>query len=282
MICPYCRQNSQTTDVCASCRRPLTAAPPSPPLPPPLPRVPAQTAQPTQAMPPAYSQPTQRLPPGAQPTVIMPPPAPATQQRVSLTGEVIDVPIAPPPPQPGQPGGYSGPGYYAEPRRVIVDDSPPPGECWEKFLAFGFPILALAMLITRLAPNAVLWVALGALLLLSLAMSGTRAIPSYDNSVTECGIGLALAFFFGPLIAAIGLIVVGVIRQEANSAVISLLLLPVFLQIVLGFVLRSNPQAGAGSFVMLFGLFNVLGVFAVLVAYAGWMIGNLFRPVGEY
>ena len=275
MICPYCRQNTPTTDVCASCRRPLTVAPP------PMPPLPAQT---TQTMPPAYQQATQRLPPGAQSTVVMPPPAPQTQQRVSLTGEVIEVSVAPPvaAPRPGQPSGYSGPGYYPETRRAIVDDGLTAGERWEKFLAFGFPILALAMLVTHLAPGAVLWVALGALLLLSVTMSGTCAIPSYDDSVFECGIGLALAFFFGPLIAAIALIVMGLIRQEANSAVISLLLLPVFLQVALGFVLRSNPDAGMGSYVMLFGLFNLLGVFAVIVAYAGWMVGNLFRPVGEF
>ncbi len=292
MICPHCRQNSQTAGVCSSCRQPLPVAPPVPTMPPPPPMPQTQQmrqmppGQPTQTMPPAYQQATQRLPPGAQPTVAMPPPAPLTQQRVSLTGEVIEVAVAPPASgpalHPGSPSGYGGAGYYPETIRAVVNDGPTPGERWEKFLAFGFPILAAAMLVTHFAPNAVLWVALGSLLLISIAMSGTRAIPSYDDSVAECGVGLALALFFGPLIAGIALIVWGLVKQEANSAVISLLLLPVFIQIVLGFVLRSNPDAGLSSYLALFGLFNIFGMFAVLVGYAGWMIGNFFRPVGEF
>lgn len=151
MICPYCRQNSATDSVCSQCRRPTTTA------------APPYGQQPTQTMP-------SQTPVSGQPTQVMPP---QTQQRVSLTGEVMDIPIAPPPtqtPYPGQPGGYQGsaPSLAAQ-REMFYAEGPDSGELWEKFFAFGFPILAAGMLTAHLIPGSFLWVTLTGLALTGLS-----------------------------------------------------------------------------------------------------------------
>ena len=179
MICPHCRQNSATDGVCSQCRRPFSAtAPGTVPMTQPAPPY----GQPTQAMsPPAplnappYGQPPQAAPPsapyGSQPTMQMPPPA--TQQRVSLTGEVMDVPVAPPPtqaPYAGQPGGYQSTlPSLATQREMFYAEGPDAGELWEKFFAFGFPILAAGMLTAHLIPGSFLWVTLAGLALAGIA-----------------------------------------------------------------------------------------------------------------
>ena len=147
MICPYCRQNSVTDNICSQCRRPMNA-PGSVPM--------TQTAPST-----PYGQPP------------MAPPAPQTQQRVSLTGEVMDIPAAPPPmqaPYAGQPGDYqSATPSLATQREMFYAEGPDSGELWEKFLAFGFPILAAGMLTAHLLPGSFLWVTLTGLALAGIA-----------------------------------------------------------------------------------------------------------------
>ena len=325
MICPVCRVDSTTTDVCSFCRHPFetpqNAAPqPTVAMPPVIPTMPMQAApQPTQGLPPHPAVQTVGLPPMqmtpgsvAVPTMGMPPqyqnaPAPAnylqptqamapqvpvaprTEQRVSLTGEVIEVAVAPPPTtvhtpmQHGQPLGANLGSHIQryEPVREIPSVVEEPGVCWEKFLAIGLPILALSMLAVHLYPGMAAWIGLADLILLSTAMSGTCAIPSYDDSIADVGLALALCFLFGPLIAGIALFITGLVRQEPAVAVLSLISLVFFVRLTLGAVLASSPDANVGAFAMFFGLFNLLAMVAFVITLGGWMFGNIFRPVGE-
>ena len=181
MICPSCRQNSATENVCSQCRRPMNSpgtVPMNPPAPP-------YGQQPTQAMSPQpmalapYSQQTQALRPQSMPPSPyggqQAPPQAATQQRVSLTGEVMEVPVAPPPPMQtpyhGQTGGYQAslPSLAAQ-REMFYAEGPEPGELWEKFLAFAFPILAVVMLTAHYVPGSTLWATL-----VGLALGGIAA-----------------------------------------------------------------------------------------------------------
>ena len=330
MVCPVCRVDSTTTDVCSFCRHPFetpqnNAAQPTAAMPPAIPTLPVQAAPQTmQGLPPhpappiglppmqmtpgSPAVPTMGLPPQyanapapanyLQPTQAMAPQAPTpprTEQRVSLTGEVIEVSVAPPPTtvhspmQHGQPLGANLGSHIQryEPVREIPSVVEEPGVCWEKFLAIGLPILALSMLGVHLYPGMAAWIGLADLILLSTAMSGTCAIPSYDDNMMDIGMALALCFFFGPVIAGVALLVVGLIRQEAAAAVLSLISLICFLRLTLGSVLVTSPDMNAGSFFTFHALFNPFGflnlfAFSLLVfALGAWMLGNLFRPIGE-
>jgi hypothetical protein len=319
MQCPICGLVSQTPDLCSWCKKPLPApasaqpqaSPPPTVVMPPHPNA-VMPPSPTMSMPP---QPTVGMAPHQQPTMAMPPQpnmgtapspyasAPAVppggmQQRMSLTGEVMEVPVAPPPVAPGMqptqsmaPGGMRSP-HYGPPGTLpaaaystayigqqVRQDQAPPGEQWEKYLAIAFPLLALSMFLVHRAPHLYLWIAMADLFFMGLAMGATRTIPAYEDSFADCTIVLVLCFLFGPLLALIVYGIVGLVKQEFNTAVLSLLALTLGVPYVLNLAFISSATQ-ASQFV-LFGLFSLMWFVAVVVAFAGWILSSFFRPIGE-
>src|SRR6184192_4411641 len=95
MYCKYCGMDSRDTRVCEWCKKPLAAGSAAP------------TAQPLSGQP-LGGQPQPMGIDLTQPVAVpldltqpVPPPTPGTQVRVSLTGEVMEVPQPAPRPMPG-------------------------------------------------------------------------------------------------------------------------------------------------------------------------------------
>jgi hypothetical protein len=153
------------------------------------------------------------------------------------------------------------------------------GEKEEKFFAIGMPLLALSMLLVHLFPSYYLWIAFTDVFVLALAMGATAVIPSYDDAFADVTIVLVVSFLFGPLLALIGYVIVGLIKQELNPAAPSLLGLTIGIPYALMPAFMSS--ATEISHFLLFGLFNFMGFFAVVVAFGGWIISSFFRPMGE-
>ena len=138
------------------------------------------------------------------------------------------------------------------------------------------PILALSMLLLHFVPSLFLWVALIDLFLVGLLMGASTAIPSYDDAFSDCAIVLVVCLFFGPVLAMIVYVIIGLVRQEFNPAMNGLLGGHVIVRSALSFAFMSNP--GAPAMFATFGLFSLMSFFTVLVTFGGWILSSLFRP----
>ncbi len=271
--CPMCGKQSRRADMCEWCFRPIAQAGQRPSGP-----------QPTVPLPPGM-QPTTQLPNGAQPTMQMPPP-PATTRRVSLTGEVVEgPPPAPPMPTQALPGGpYAGTplparAYSPEAMAMVLDESPPTGERWEKALAACLSLIALSMLLVHFAPGAILGVAYADMFLLMFALGVTRAIPFFEEAMLDCGIMLGASVFFGPIAALVVYLIVCAVKQECNGAIVTLLIVSIIVPQILAIPLYSSADS-LNPFLLL-GLFSWLSFLAVFAGFLGWLCASFFRPLNE-
>ncbi|HZO88881.1 MAG TPA: hypothetical protein VFB38_11135 [Chthonomonadaceae bacterium] len=115
--------------------------------------------------------------------------------------------------------------------------------------------------------------------MISLMMGGTGAMPAYEDAIADCSVTLLVTFFFGPLIGLVVYTIVGMIRQECNSALLTLLGLTIALPRFLGIAFASSADT-FGLFA-LYGLFTFVSFFAVCVSFAGWFLSSFFRPINE-
>ena len=279
MLCRACGMESRTPNVCEWCRKPLQG-----------------TGSGGQGL----GQPPDQ--PAAQPI--------ARIQRVSLSGEVIEVPSAAEPTLPGgagmavgtdlnattviAPGGTyagapyaamnaAGASYQTMAPQMLRDQAGMPeistGEKWEKFLAIAAPILLLSAWLVHSLPQFVSWIGLIDLFILSLAMGATGAVPSYDESYFDVTVMLVVTFLFGPIIALVVYLITAAIKQECNTAVVGLLVLQIL--VFQGLVLAFASNTGAIKQVGALMLFGVMQFFAVFVGFLGWLLSSFFRPIGE-
>jgi len=204
--------------------------------------------------------------------------------RTSLTGEVIVEVV---PPHKDTPNSYTGTvgalpiSVTAElltDQRLYTDDTAISTRI-EKFLALFLPVLVLSFLIIHFAPKLFLWVSIADLFLAGLMLSSARVIPSFDDAYTDVGISLAVALFFGPLIALIAFVVIGLVKQEMNGAVITLLLTFFVVRYLTAFVFQSVTDVGMR--LSMFVAFAVTNTLALLLTFAGWICGSFFRPLDE-
>ena len=284
MLCRACgmQNNDPSSKVCQWCKKPLSASPPEVTIPFPPPGMAGATTP------------------------------PQTIQRTSLTGEVVEVPL---PYQPGSPMSPAAPGLppTIDPNRTVPIPGPSrPGasyasmhaagasynamapqmlrdqeryqevsllEKWELFLAIACPALLLSCWLVHSNPASILWVSFVDLFGLSLALGGSGAVPSYSDAYFDVAIMLVVTFLFGPIIALAVYLIVALIKQECNTAVVGLLALQIvlFQGLSLAFVSSGGAMKQIGS-LMMFGLMNG---FAVFVAFLGWLLSSFFRPVGE-
>lgn len=286
MLCLSCGRDSRNPQYCEWCRKPMTAnvsPPPNTPqqqyYPPQQPLMPGQ--MPPHA--PQYPQYPQ------QPMAGQTPPQPASQpvRRVSLTGEVYEEMSAPPPAapmHPQQPGNYAPPlpaGAYS-PQSFLHDntaDLPSWGERFEKFLAMGLPALILCVLIVRYVPTSFNWTILLASLLVTMALSGAGVIPGLGEEGRECMLLIVVSFLLGPLIALAVYGILCLLRQEGSGGVAAILGIPVLVMQLLGQTFRNSADVGA--MIVVFSLFGIFPFLAVCAAFVGWLVGSMFRPIGE-
>ena len=261
MLCRSCGKESRNPQFCEWCRQPINAnvSPPNAPqYPPPM-------------------QPGQATQPNAAPT----------NRRVSLTGEVYeDLPAPTPPPteygsragnySPAMPAGAYTPQAFSN---IDYDDLPSWGERFEKFLAMGLPTLLGCVLIVRYAPASFLWVVLAASLLLTLMLSSTGVIASLGEEGREAAIIILVAFLLGPLIALAVYGILCLLRQEGSLGVAATLAVPIVVSFLLGFIFRNSADTGA--FLAAISLFSIMAFLPVCAAFIGWLIGGMFRPIGE-
>lgn len=238
-----------------------------------------------------------------QPTIAMPAPygglAVAGTIRTTLTGEVI---VDAPPaltgapvgvgPQTGPPISGSAPASAVMPGLPLNAYSPKaieevmraanavsPGERWEQFLAIGMPLLALSLLTVHLAPASFVWITLADVFLLGLAMGATGAIPSYDDAFADCTTMLIVCLLLGPVIAGVVYLVVCLVKQEFNTAILALLAMNVVVRLLLAVAFASSVDTVQMFLVV--GFFNVVGFVAALLSFGGWILSSFLRPVGE-
>lgn len=235
-------------------------------------------------------------------------------QRTTLTGEIIEVETtAPQTAPPGSPGMFGANGLPNAPYQpsTTSHQSPivspytamnvagvpysalapsmlreqggmshvPTAEKWELFLAIAAPILLLSAWIVHVAPHLIMWVGFIDLFVLSLAMGGTGAVPSYDDSYLDVGVMLVVTFMFGPILALAAYLILSMARQECNTAIVGLLILQivVFQGMTLAFASNTQAYKNAGFF-MMFGIMQFVSIF---VAFLGWLLSSFLRPVGE-
>ena len=257
MLCRSCGKESRNPQWCEWCRQPMNAAAPPPNAPQyPVPPQPGQTAP--------------------------------SGKRVSLTGEVYDdlpaVPPAPPPMYASRTGDYapSLPSGAYTPQAFMnmdSDDLPTFGERFEKFLAMGLPVLAVCVLIVRYVPTSFLLVVLAACLILTLMLSGTGIVPQLGEEGRECVIILLVAFLLGPLLALGVYGILCLLRQEGSGGIAAMLAVPVVVGQLLGQTFRSS--ADTGMVIALYSLFGFMAFLPVCAAFVGWLVGGMFRPIGE-
>lgn len=266
-LCPACGMNSRTDDVCERCRIPFRTAP--------------------------------------DPTMIMNP-QPQTVRRVSLTGEVVETTQAMPtmhppgalPPQQAGPGGLYGPGgppavavprtnagpvmppgaySAAAVREQLGEEGPPIGERWEKALAIAMPILAVSMLIAHFAPSAIYGLVFGSLLVIPLVLGALKAIPTVEDAIVDASIAFVIAVLLGPLVALGGYLLLAMVKQECNPAIVALLGLNVLVRGLFG--IAFAPVADTASLTALWGFFNWASIFGVVLSFSGWLLSSFFRGI---
>ena len=264
MKCRHCGMDSNTGDVCEWCHKSIMVG--------------------------QVQDRTTEMAPGSQPTLQM---QPQTIKRMALTGEVIETTqeLAPM----SAVGGYpvtSGTGVGMRASEVAsvlpagayspatvqelyrrVDESP--GLRWEKFLALALPILALSMLVVYFMPGGIWLIAITDLFFIGLAMGVTQVIPSFDDAFLDCSVMLIVAMSFGPLIALVACVAVGLIKQDVNWAMVALLLLNLVVTKLLGFAFSSKVDTL--SMLAMWGLFNWFGFIGVCVSFFGWLCSSFFR-----
>jgi hypothetical protein len=270
-VCLVCGMNSRNDDVCERCRRPLRPGA-APIAPPPL-----------------------------DPTIQMNP-QPQVVRRVSLTGEVVETTQAMPPtihgampvqpgygstrpamPYPGGPGGASALPAGAYSPAVLQEqlgaEGPPIGECWEKALAICLPIVALSLLIVHFAPQTMLALVFGCLLVIPTVLGATRAIPRYEDAIVDCSVVLVVAIILGPLFALGAYLLTALVKQECNSAIVSLLVVNLVIKELFG--IAFAPTVDTISLAALWGFMNFLSFFGVCLSFLGWLLSSFFRPIGD-
>ena len=238
----------------------------------------------------------------------MPPQNPNTRSRVSLSGDVVEDEVEPTQamhpqqgpiptlamnPYPGQnqtqpmnpmrpqpiPTGALPPGAYsaAVMQHQLREDEASPGERWEKSMAFCLPIVALSILMIHFVPGAFYWVAALNLFVIPLIMSALRAIPPYEEAILDCTIMLVVTFLVGPLIGLVVYAVVCAIKQEANVAIIAILVLNLLVKYLFAFAFSTTLDLGS---MLTFGvLLSFMSFGGVLLSFVGWLMGGFFRPV---
>ncbi len=255
MLCRACGLDTKRTDYCEWCKKPLAGG---------------QPVAPTAAVP-------------NVPTI----PQQVTRTRTTLTGEVIEevVPLPPAHPEnvpPPQLGAVQLP--IAATAELLTDsrlyeDDTPLSTRWEKFLAMYLPVFAVSFLLSHYAPHLFVWITILDVFLAGLLLSASRAIPSFDDAYGDVGVALVVAFLLGPIIALIGLIVVGLVKQEMNGSVIALLATFLIVRYLSAFAFQSVTDVGVTlSVLVTFGITNTLALF---LTFAGWICGSFFRPMDE-
>lgn len=289
--------------------------PPSQYMPTAAPLTPTQPVQPLNA-PPLYAPPLTAQPLNApEPTQgmpSMPPPlgtpvtgeAPASGRilRTTLTGEVIEVAAPEPTMMLGAPNptanatavgmmppmAYPAGGNDGLPVAAIstagmkemasaYSTLPPFGERLEKCLAFALPILLACVWIIHAAPHLFMWVSFGAVFLLSIVMGATAVIPSFDEAYADVSVTLVLTFLFGPIIALVGHVAVGLMKQELNGAIVGLFLMNLLTRFL--FIVAVYSAANSFGTFALIGFFGIVEVFAVFLSFGGWLISGMLRPL---
>ena len=276
MNCPNCLRESRTPDACEWCHQLL----------------PLQNAS------------------GVQPTMSMPPLNSNIRRRVSLSGDVVEDEVEPTlamyaqpgqtptqtmSPYPGQaqtqamnpmrpqqlqtgalpPGAYSA----AVMQHQMREEESTLGERWEKCLAFCLPLVVLSILIIHFIPGAFYWVAALNLFVIPVIMSGLRAIPPYEEAILDCTIMLVVTFLVGPLIGLVVYAIVCAIKQEANSAILAILVLNLLVKYLFAFAFSTTLDLGS---MLTFGvLLSFMSFGGVLLSFVGWLMGGFFRPISD-
>ncbi len=235
------------------------------------------------------------------------------QVRMSLTGEVyeVDEPAIAPAANYLPPGGaaanYLPPGGMAPPlpmarsatgrftpaaaglpatavtagfvQQSLISGSASIGERWEKFLAISMPILAISILIIHFAPDAMIWIALADMFIFGLVQGATRSIPSYDEAFLDCSVVLLVCWLVGPLPGLVAYLIVGTIKQEWNTAILSVLGVHIVMRLVLAVAFES--AADSFNLIPQFGFIPGASFVGVCCSFAGWILSSFFRPLDE-
>lgn len=286
MLCPSCRMDSRTTNVCEWCHKSLAggqAGSTARPLSGHSAAAPLDLTQPI----PAPLDQTQPIPPTAAGV------GAAGNVRMSLTGEVVEV--APPAPSVLRPT----PGMAAPPHghhtQAVVHGLPPgavspalmrpsapratAGEKWEKCLAIIMPFLLASVVLLHFVPTAFAYIALVDLFVAGLAMGATGAIDSYDDAYLDCGVVLLVCAFFGPLIALGVYLIVGLMKQEWNASILWLLFGHLMVRLIL--IVSFASEADTITLLPQMMMLSFMGFLTVCASFAGWILSSFFRPLNE-
>ncbi len=262
MLCPHCRMDTRTTDACEWCKKPIAA--------------PQQTA---------------------------------TRVRVALTGEVIEETVAMPAPAMAAPvppvaapGTAHGPIPPARPslrstaelpthavtaqmvRNELAQDTyVDPGERWEKSLAIIFPFLALSLLLVHFVPDALPWAAFADCFVTGLALGATGAIPSFDEAFLDCTAVLIVCYLCGPIAGFGAYLLVGMIKQEWNGALLAVLTSHVLIRLLFSFAFQDEAPLWMTviPYVNVISVWGFISFLSVALSFGGWMMSNFFRPMNE-
>jgi hypothetical protein len=141
-------------------------------------------------------------------------------------------------------------------------------------------------------------VLIGDLFVLSLILGATGAVPGYDDAVADVTLMLGIMFvvriflrfpflgpygmvfgsILGPALALAVYAVVGLIRQEWNTAIIGLFLVNLVVDGSLTYAMLTNGSKDTGTLLM-FGMANWLKFFGTFLGMGGWILSSFFRPV---
>ncbi|MCS6863075.1 MAG: hypothetical protein NZT92_22445 [Abditibacteriales bacterium] len=199
-----------------------------------------------------------------------PPGVAATAPQTAAAGARVPANLAGLPPQAVTPQMLRAEAQQAE---------TPWGERLEKFLAMGMPLLIAAVLLVHFVEGAFLWTAFGVLFLWGLLMGATGAIEPYEEAFADVFVVLVVCYLLGPVVGLGVYLVVGLIKQEWNAAIILLLLGHLFVRFVLALAFATS--ADPLSMIPQFSLLPNASFVAVVCSFGGWMMSSFFRPLNR-
>jgi hypothetical protein len=164
-------------------------------------------------------------------------------------------------------------------REQMQQAETPWGERMEKFLAMGVPLLVASVLLVHFVEGAFLWTAFFVLFLWGLLMGATGAIEPYEEAFADCFVVLVVCYLLGPVIGLGAYLVVGLIKQEWNAAIILLLIGHLLVRFVLALAFASS--ADPLSMIPQFSLLPSASFVAVVCSFGGWMMSSFFRPLNR-
>jgi hypothetical protein len=153
---------------------------------------------------------------------------------------------------------------------------------WERALAVIMPSVAVAVLAAHFLPDYYVWIGCFAFFMVGLGLGSTRAIVPFDEAYLDCTAILAVSYICGPVAGIAAYLLVGLIKQEWNTAALAVLIGHIIVRAV--FTIGFPDATPWFTLIPYFQVMSPIGMASFMgtaLSFGGWMMSSFFRPVDE-